>query len=93
MFTVFILTDPKYYNLKRNEVGKIIGTIGLVGELVVMLLSFFTGPMMDVLGRKAPIVFGLILNGISLLAIPFFNEVYPYFFICKMGLTIVPIFI
>ena len=69
------------------------GRIGLYAELIVMACSFTTGPIMDIFGRKYPIILGLFFAGIFICLIPCFHEVFPYFFLCRVGISVSTIFI
>ena len=93
-FVTFILEDPNYYNLSSDEVGANLGYIGMISEVFVIVLELFMGVIIDTIGRKAPLVIGLIIAGVATAAIPLFKSLYPGYLILRiligMG-TIIPV--
>ena len=72
--------------------ASIAGNCGFIAELFVIGLDLFLGIIFDTLGRKPPTVFGFILCGLSIMAVPLFTKVYPGFLIMRilMSLGIIP---
>ena len=60
-FSTFILTDPKYYNIKKDDIGAAMGNIGTIDEFFVICLDLMCGPIFDLVGRKWPIVIGMLV--------------------------------
>jgi len=69
-----------------------LGTIGSVSEATVIVLEFFIGLIFDIFGRKNPLVFGFLMIGIGLIGIPLFKEVYPWFLIMRILISIGAVF-
>ena len=61
----FIIRDPNYYDIHKDDVASVMGRVGLYDELICICLDFFLGPIYDILGRKWPIVIGVLLSGIG----------------------------
>ena len=61
----FILRDEKYYKVPKDDVAGTMGKVGLIDELICICFDFFLGPIYDLLGRKWPIITGVILSGIG----------------------------
>lgn len=91
-FISFILRDPNYYNVAKDDVGTVLGQVGFYAELLIIALEMFVGPIFDLFGRKKVIVLGQIVSGFALFAFPLFKKVWPWFFVCKsltnMGTTV-----
>ena len=68
------------------------GTIGSISEACVIVLEFFIGLIFDIFGRKNPLVFGFLLIGIGLIGIPLFSEIYPWFALMRILISIGSIF-
>jgi MFS family permease len=83
-FSTFILTDPEYYNISKDDIGEVMGTVGTIDEFFVICLDLACGPIFDLIGRKWPIVIGIFLGGISMCLIPMFTSIYPWFLICRI---------
>ena len=70
-FLSFIIRDPEYYNVK--DVGSVTGDIGFYCELVMLLFDISYGPILDIVGRKGPLIVCLVLSGAALGMIPMFH--------------------
>jgi hypothetical protein len=70
---VFILEDPHYYNLPKDQVGTVAGNCGFIAEIFVIGLDMVLGIIFDTLGRKTPTVFGFIMAGTCIIATPWFT--------------------
>jgi MFS family permease len=64
----------------------------MYAELFVIVGDIISGPIIDILGRKYPVVIGFFVASIFTGLIPLFTEVYPYFFICRVMTAIGTIF-
>ncbi len=76
-FLIYILQSPDYYNVPDDQVGTITGDCGFYAEITVVMLDMILGVIFDTVGRKAPVVIGFIVCGLSIGATPFFHQVYP----------------
>ena len=79
----FILTDERYYDIPENQMGGVLGTVGMYAEILVLVQGFVIGPLTDIIGRKPPVIIGSILAGIALILIPYFKVIWPWFFIIR----------
>ena len=79
----FILTDPNYYGVKSDDIGTVEGNVAYQGEAFVIITSLITGPILDTVGRKIPVILGYLVTGTAIFSIPFFNSIYPSFFILR----------
>ena len=84
-FVVFILTDPLYYDINKNEIGSIMGTIGMYSEMFVIAADLIIGVIIDIFGRKSILIIGQFVSAMSIGAIPLFKDVYPGYFICRVS--------
>ena len=69
-FLSFILRDPKYYNVSKDDVGTVNSQISLYAEIVLIIIGFFIGPIFDLVGRKKFIIFGQIISGLAFVGFP-----------------------
>jgi MFS family permease len=91
-FLTFILKSPEYYHVDPSEVGKTAGDCGFYAELFVIAFDMVLGVLFDTVGRKIPTVIGFMLVGLSIAATPWFKEVFPWFYLMRvfMSLGIIP---
>ncbi len=83
-FLSYILKSPDYYDVSKKDVGNVLGTLGFYSELAVILADFIIGALMDLMGRKWPIIIGLFISALSVMAIPYgHHSVYSYLCIFK----------
>lgn len=87
-FVLFILRDPKYYNVPQDEVSNQVGKIGAVAEIVVIFFQPLLGLAFDTIGRKIPIIIGMFMIGVSILLIPMGRNLYPEFLLFRISLSI-----
>lgn len=76
-FITFILTDPKYYGLDPNEVGSNLGQIASYAEMTVIFFEMILGYAFDSIGRKIPLVFGMLLIALCTGLVPLGKNLYP----------------
>ena len=57
-FVVFILTDPKYYDIDKSDIGPIMGSIGMYSEMFVIAADLIIGVIIDIFGRKSILIIG-----------------------------------
>jgi len=83
-FLSYIVKSPDYYNVDPRQTGNVLGTLGFYSEIAVILADFIVGAILDLLGRRWPIVVGLLFAGVSVIVIPYGeHSVYPYLCIFK----------
>lgn len=70
-FLSYILKSPEYYHVPKGDAGNVLGTLGFYSEIAVILADFVIGALMDLIGRKKPIIIGLLLASLSVIAIPY----------------------
>ena len=63
--------------------GTIEGNVAYQGEAFVIVTSLVTGPILDTVGRKMPVIIGYMVAGTAIFLIPCFNTIYPAFFILR----------
>jgi MFS family permease len=80
----YLLEDPKYYGISKNEVGTINGDILLFDTIYLIAFIYLYGSLHDILGRKILIVYGFISMGISLLLHPLAGNVYPNLILVRL---------
>ena len=54
----FILRDPQYYNLPQDKVVPEMSQMSIYAEFIMILEDLLLGPLIDLAGRKAPIILG-----------------------------------
>ena len=83
------------YGVTQHDSGRIAGKIGLYCALCVVPCEFLFGAMMDITGRKIPIVVGLALTAVSLILMTRFDQVYPTLVLlsCTVSVSILPAYI
>lgn len=75
-FLSFLVTSP-YYNVHKENAGRVVGDLGFYGTIAVVSFDFFLGAIMDMVGRKIPIIIGLVFSSCMIIAMPFGNVIYP----------------
>ena len=73
-FTYILVED---YSVAQSDAGKIAGTLGFYGCLLVLPSELLLGSLSDLIGRKILIVLGLSMCSFALVAITFGSKVYP----------------
>ena len=61
------------YGVSQHDSGKIAGKIGLYCALCVVPCEFLFGALMDITGRKIPIVVGLAFTAVALILMTRFD--------------------
>jgi MFS family permease len=82
------LASTEYYAVPQNQIAETLGDTAFYVNLSGIVLAPVFGILIDAIGRKIPIVIGLIMVGTSFLLMPFFTSVYPSFFSLRMLLEI-----
>ena len=75
-FFSYLLTS-KYYNIPDKEVGGLVGNFGFYAAVLQFIADFGLGTVMDIVGRKWPVIIGLLICGLCLIAMPYGYELYP----------------
>ena len=83
-YVSFLLRDPKYYDIKKEDVGTILSETGFIAEMFLIGLDVFLGPIFDILGRKLPVVIGVLMTGITFFLYPMPSQIYPWYQILKI---------
>lgn len=76
------------YGISQHDSGKIVGYIGLYSAICVLPGEFLFGTMMDIIGRKIPIVIGMVVGGGGLILMTFFDEVYPTLVLLSIAVSV-----
>ena len=79
-FTSYLLAD--HYGVEDSDAAAILGQIGFVGDLASVSAELFLGHVMDIMGRKWPSVFGLVLSAGAFICSPLPNKLYGLY-ICR----------
>jgi hypothetical protein len=66
----FILKAKDYYNLDEKDVARVSGECGFIAQIFVITLDLLLGLIFDTVGRKIPLVLGLLSSGLSILLMP-----------------------
>ena len=64
------------------------GYCGFIAQLFVISLDMFMGLIFDTVGRKLPTVIGFLVAGTSILGTPWFTEVYPWFLVMRVMISV-----
>ena len=83
-FVTFILEDPNYYDLSKKEVAANMGNIGMISEICTLVLQIFAGVLIDMFGRKVPLVIGFGITGLAMGCIPLFKSLYPGYLMLRI---------
>lgn len=72
--------------------SEVAGYCGFIAEIFVIGLDLVLGLLFDTMGRKTLTVLGFWLAGASIMATPYFKEVYPGFLTMRilMSIAIIP---
>ena len=68
-FTVYLLDDN--FGIVDDKAAKVLGNIGFVGDIASASTELILGTLMDVFGRKAISITGLLVAGLASLSSPF----------------------
>ena len=60
------------------------GFIGMLSEIANIIAELMMGLIINIFGRKVPLISVLVLAGFSTAAIPMFTELYPWFCIFRI---------
>ncbi len=83
-FLVYIVKDPEYYNVKKPDLGTVLGNLTFVAELFILPSHLILGSIMDSIGRKIPTVIGIIIAGVCIILIPEeHSSVFPTLYILR----------
>lgn len=76
-FLSFLVTSPDYYDVPKDHAGRVVGDLGFYGTISVMAFDLVLGTLMDLIGRKLPIIYGLLYSSCVIVSMPFGHNVYP----------------
>ena len=91
--TAYLLVSD--YGISQHDSGKVAGRIGLYCALCVVPSEFLFGALMDITGRKIPVVVGMFITGAALILMTQFDTVYPTLVLlsCTVSVSILPAYI
>ena len=75
----FILRDKNYYDVPEDVLAKDLGQITSYTMITQIGVLLILGPIFDTLGRKSASLLGIFISGLSMAAVPQFNEIFPWF--------------
>jgi len=87
-FMVFIIESPDFYDVPSDKAGQELGNIGFYAEILAIVEGIFIGMLFDTIGRRLLISLGIALCGISIALIPLFKQVYPFFLILRILISV-----
>ena len=67
-FTSYLLQED--FGVEDEDIGAILGEIGLVAEICTIVIVFFMGFILDIFGRKWPYVIGMATAGVCFISMP-----------------------
>ena len=68
--------------------AEVAGYCGFIAQIFVIALDMFLGVIFDTVGRKLPTVLGFLLAGASIIGTPWFTEVYPWFLVMRVMISV-----
>ena len=93
--TVFMLRDPLYFNINKDEIGRVSNDLIFYAVPPALIVTCFIGYVFDIVGRRITLSISIGLQSIMVLLMPYTSpEVYPWLLILRMGLSVfwVPLF-
>jgi len=75
--------DPDIYGVPKDQVGIVAGELASIGNIMNIFLNPFMSMLMDLKGRKVPVVVSYLIAGSSILMMPFFTTVIPAMIILR----------
>ena len=69
-FLIYIVKDPEYYNVKKEDAGSTLGNLTFTVEIFIIPSHLVFGLLMDAAGRRYPTSIGLVLAGVCIALIP-----------------------
>ena len=82
-FLSFIVKSKDYYNVPGDEAASLIGSLGFYAEICVLIFDILLGSVMDIFGRKLPIIIGFLIAAIAVIVIPFSQSALPSLFMLR----------
>lgn len=76
-FLSFIVKDSRYYNIPKENLAYLLGTLTFIAELFLIPSHLLLGSLMDSVGRKWPTAIGLFISGFCMMMIPLGRSIYP----------------
>jgi MFS family permease len=68
-FSYLLLSS--HYNLPANKVGSEVGWLSFYSQFVCLIFDIGLGSLMDLYGRKKPILIGLFFSALAIIVAPF----------------------
>ena len=70
-FSSFILMDADYFNVPEDKIGSTLGDLGVIVEAFVIIVTPLVGLLFDSIGRRVPVVLGMMMVSAGFGLIPF----------------------
>ena len=83
-FSILILSNKDYYGIPVDILATKMALISVITDVSSILIRPFNGVVQDSLGRKWPILLGLIFVAASTFTTPMFTTLYPWY--CIMAI-------
>ena len=82
-FLSYIVKDPDYYNVPKNQAATVMGDTGFYSQLCGLLCDLTIGTVMDLFGRRIPVFVGYMITAGAIIAMPYGTSIYPTFLILR----------
>ena len=80
----YLLADPEYYGIPKEETGTINGNILLFDTLYLIAFIYIYGSFHDLFGRKVLVVYGFLSMALSLFLYPIAGKIYPNLILVRL---------
>ena len=84
---VLLLQDTHYYNIPKENQGKVLGSMVTISEILNIFLYQVIGICYDLVGRKIIIVATTLFASIAVGMMPFCGTVWPWLVASKLTLS------
>ena len=89
-FTTYLLKDD--YDIDENDTAKVVGNIGLIGDITSICTVFFFGYAVELFGRKKMLVGGLLVTGTAIICKPLPNSLTGLYFLSVISsVAVIPV--
>ena len=82
------MTDPDYYNLDNDTIGDRLSALSSTVSAICLAEELIVGPLVDLMGRKWPIVFAFASVVAGCVIMPLFKSLWGGFFVAKLLIMI-----
>lgn len=80
-----MLKDPDYYDIDVKVLAEEYSNLSMYTDLTILFFRPFLGLILDINGRKWPIVLSMIASGIYCVLLPNLKNLYPGLYLTKVG--------